>query len=385
MARPFSFSSSPSQSQLQSQPQPLPALDAISTCVAFIYRVLRSLVAVSKRAAVDVAPAGITFSVEDSKACQAHAFLDKSFFSSYVCAAGARGEHEGEEENSGVKLSIQLNALVECFQIFGNDLPDTQAQQNRPMKQSGYNESFATTAAASSEDNHPRSFIGGSSVCKLRYNGPGAPFILMLDEGAVTTTCEFLTADVDDNGTDGGEETIVLAADALQLTAIMKPQYLADVLRELDAPGIEPALTVRAARATSTASAALVFASRGDLGSVEWSATKDRNVIESFVMPEHVLLLEYTYNYKMIQHVREALKLATKISLRIDVDGVMSIQSMCDVGDGRKAYIDFRFLPMEEDEDEDERVLRTQTQRKTQTQTQATDLFIFDDDEDEGE
>ncbi|KAK9379226.1 Rad1/Rec1/Rad17 [Kockiozyma suomiensis] len=322
-----------------SEPEP-PILDAVSTCVAFIYRMLNSLGRVSPRATVSLAAEGITVSAESSRACQAHAFLDKSFFSSYVFNPPQHTQPTQSTLSSAaddlITFSIQLEALIECFQIFGSEVSDLVTSKQR------FGGTRNTSAVAESFEERQQ-FVSLSSVCKLRYNRENDPFLLMLDEGASTTTCEFTTATERDEIAD-----IILSTDALHLNAIMKPGPLIDAFRELDTPGSEPRFHVSARKSPPEIELTCV----GDLGSFSWKATraerKDSSAIETLVIADETDSVQYSYSYSMFQRVREAVKLASMISLRIDQDGIMSVQAMCDIGDGRKGFIDFRFLPIEE-------------------------------------
>ncbi|KAK9462770.1 Rad1/Rec1/Rad17 [Lipomyces oligophaga] len=350
--------------------------DAVSTCVSFIYRVLHSLSSVSKRAEISISSQGITVSAEAFKACQAHAFLDKSFFSSYLFNPVQRtqtaDDSDGqvvqkleEEEEATESFSLQLDALVECFQIFSSDVQDPVVNDSRRTRADRTDES--------------RQLLSSSSLCKLQYRHIGDPFIVMLDEGTLVTTCEFTTS-LELDGEDGMTD-IILSTDQLQLSVILHPQPLYEAFRDLDAPGSETVLTVNAAQ-TGTTFQTLELITQSELGSFAWTVGKDRNVIDSFVMPELVDRVYRQYNYKLVQRVREAVKLATMISFRIDHEGIMSIQSLCDIGDGRKAYIDFRFLPLHADDLDDLPPARSQRYiEHVRKMTQKTDFDLFSSDE----
>jgi cell cycle checkpoint protein len=57
----------------------------------------------------------------------------------------------------------------------------------------------------------------------------------------------------------------------------------------------------------------------------------------------------------MIKAAAEAMRLASKVSVRGDEQGVLSLQFMVEVEGGGVSFVDFRFVPFirgEEDEDE---------------------------------
>jgi hypothetical protein len=59
--------------------------------------------------------------------------------------------------------------------------------------------------------------------------------------------------------------------------------------------------------------------------------------------PNFVVTNDYAFD--LVKCAKEAVGLASKVSIRCDSKGVMSLQSMCEVGDGRQSFVDFRFLP----------------------------------------
>jgi cell cycle checkpoint protein len=57
----------------------------------------------------------------------------------------------------------------------------------------------------------------------------------------------------------------------------------------------------------------------------------------------------------MIKAASEAMRLASKVSVRGDEQGVLSLQFMVEVEGGGVSFVDFRFVPfLREDDEEDE-------------------------------
>ncbi|KAJ8097400.1 Rad1/Rec1/Rad17 [Lipomyces tetrasporus] len=349
----------------------LPVLDAVSTSVSYIFRVLKAVSSVSSSAIIQISADGLKVSVENSRTVQAHAFLNKTLFTSYAFTPSSRNRATAirseshastpvpqEDYDETFTFSVPMKSLVNCFQIFGSE-QDSTGQKSVTQ---GY--------AENSEDGGTmRTFLGGSTVCKMRYDGNGSQFIVMFDESGVTTTCALQTSEYDEIS------DILLEADAISSKIIMKANYLNDAFRELESTDSET-VTVTSTQTPPT----FVLISRGELGSVEYKYTRDRNVIETFVSEESV---HNVYNFKMMMTAIDAIKLATKISWRTDEDGVTSIQCMCDVGDGRQTFIDFRFLPIYDEYEE--RTQRTQPTARSQitqrTQTSRDELFGSSDDD----
>ncbi|KAK9326260.1 Rad1/Rec1/Rad17 [Lipomyces orientalis] len=346
----------------------VPVLDAVSTSVSYIFRVLKAVSSVSQSAIIQISADGLKVSVENSRTVQAHAFLNKTLFTSYAFTPPSRNRGTTIRSESHVStpgpeedyddtftFSVPMKSLVSCFQIFGSE-PDSAGQKS-------------VTQGNSEDGGTMRTFLGGNTVCKMRYDGTGSQFIVMFDESGVTTTCALQTSEYDEIS------DILLEADAISSKIIMKANYLNDAFRELESTDSET-VTVKSTQTPPN----FVLISRGELGSVEYKYTRDRNVIETFVSEESV---QNVYNFKLMMTAIDAIKLATKISWRTDEDGVTSIQCMCDVGDGRQTFIDFRFLPIYDEYEE--RTQRTQTTARSQitqrTQTSRDELFGSSDDD----
>lgn len=64
-----------------------------------------------------------------------------------------------------------------------------------------------------------------------------------------------------------------------------------------------------------------------------------------------------SYKFEMVKAASEAMRLASKVSVRGDDQGVLSLQFMVEVEGGGISFVDFRFVPFlrdEGDETEDE-------------------------------
>ncbi|ODQ55904.1 Rad1-domain-containing protein [Saitoella complicata NRRL Y-17804] len=309
-------------------PTSMRVLNCVSTNITPLLTVLRSI-GFMPRALVRISSSGMKFSVENSRAQQALAFLDKTMFSTYEyvppiatsrpSTAGSSLSQEDEEvRQPHAQFTISLSAMLECLQIFSADARD------RPRVAPQVN---ATDA-----------MILRSGTCRMVYEGEGSSFILMMEEGGVVTTCELTTYEPEE------QLDISLAEGGLAQKIIMKAEWLHDAIQELETTSPE-VITIR----SSPRRPHFRLSSRGSLGSTEMDYPNDRTVLETFICPE---LIENSYRFTMIRHAIKAMSLATKVSVRADEDGVMSMQFMIDVGEGHFSFVDFRFLPELEDENE---------------------------------
>ncbi|KAL2426604.1 hypothetical protein ABEF95_010561 [Exophiala dermatitidis] len=348
-----------------------PVFTAISTSARQLHSLLRCI-AFSPRAEVQITHKGIRFSVEEARVVQGLTFLDKALFSTYTLTL--------DDEHSLPAFSISIVALLETLQIFG--IAETNSSRN-PYGgfSSSYGNAFTTPALA----------LGGT--CRISYQEPGAPLTITIQEGSVTTTCEMNTYEAahDAYEDDGG---IPLDRTALCLRAIMRSTWLHDALTELS--GTNPTALVLNASNRSRPYLALE-GEGGPFGdsTVEFmpeakndpapSGTRGQKqplVTETFaVMPPSGSSngrLRQRYKFDMVKRAGRAMALASKVSVRQDRQGVLSLQFMIDLGDGANAgsgrrdegsaaavaappptpgsvaFVDFRFVPLLGDDDDEE-------------------------------
>lgn len=288
---------------------------------------IRALGLVNGTSTMTISDQGIKISVDTlSHACQGHVFLTTALFSSYKFA-----EPEGY-----AAFGVNLPALTQCLQMFAKD-----------------------DAASTGAGDEP-GILSSTSVCTLTYAGPGSPLVMSFREGRnMTTTCEFTTYETDDGEDDDYAENdgIRLAVDDIVQKIIIRGDIMHDAFSELDGIGTS-VLTVRA---SSKIEPHFQLVSHGALGSTDLVFPNEKRVLESFVVvppsseahhrprssayhDEPNIVISNNYSFDLIKMAKEAVALASKVSLRCDSKGVMSLQSLCE-NDGRRSFIDFRFLP----------------------------------------
>jgi cell cycle checkpoint protein len=180
-----------------------------------------------------------------------------------------------------------------------------------------------------------------AGVCRLSYAGIGSPFSIILEESGVTTTCNLNTYEPE------GAEEIPFQRDAMQVKIIMQARWLFDAVSELS--------STSPSRLDITAHPGapyLSLSAAGPLGSASVEFAKGRDLLETFTVAEK---WTQSYKFEMIKAAAEAMRLASKVSVRGDEQGVLSLQFMVEVEGGGVSFVDFRFVPFirgEEDEDE---------------------------------
>ncbi|KIW84930.1 hypothetical protein Z517_00318 [Fonsecaea pedrosoi CBS 271.37] len=341
-----------------------PIFTAISTSARQLYLLLRCI-AFSQRAEVEITQQGIKFSVEEARVVQGLTFLDKALFSSYNLRLN-------DEDHALPPFAVSVDALLETLQIFG--IAETTSSARNPYGglSSSYGNAFNTPALA----------LGGT--CRISYQEAGAPLTVTIQEGSVTTTCEMNTYRVyDQYGDDGG---IPLDRNSLCLKAIMRSAWLNDAIGELS--GTNPTVLV----INASGRTAPFFSLEGEGGPFGDSTVdflpESKNAPSSSVprAKKQPLVTEtfsvvapsgsrgrvcQKYKFDMIKRAGRAMALASKVSIRQDQQGVLSLQFMIDLGDGANAgprreesvavnapptpssvaFVDFRFVPLLDDEE----------------------------------
>ncbi|EXJ83571.1 hypothetical protein A1O1_07194 [Capronia coronata CBS 617.96] len=343
-----------------------PVFTAMSTSARQLHSLLRCI-AFSQRAEVQITHSGIKFSVEEARVVQGLTFLDKALFSTYTL-------NLDDDQHTLPPFSISIVALLETLQIFG--IAEASSSRN---PYGGFSSSYGNAFTA------PALAVGGT--CRLSYQEPGAPLTITIQEGSVSTMCEMNTYEAHDNYEDDGG--IPLDRNALCLKAIMRSTWLHDAITELS--GTNPTALVLNASNRS----APYFALEGEGGPfgdsiVEFmpeskndptpSGTRGKMqplVTETFsVVPpsgSHGRIRQ-RYKFDMVKRAGRAMALASKVSVRQDEQGVLSLQFMIDLGDGANngarrddnaaaaappspgsvAFVDFRFVPLVGDDEDSE-------------------------------
>lgn len=324
-------------------------------------------------------------------------FLDKALFTTYTFNStppldpqNQNNVNTEDQEPIGdqyPQFLISLTALLETLQIFG--ISDPNSVSSFPNGSIQHTPANAFTS--------PALLLGRS--CTLRYSNVGSPLCITLSESGVTTTCELTTYEPDDPsfGSAAGEVDIPLQRDAIVMKIIMRSSWLHNAISELDATNP----TVLTISASSKKAPFLTLSGSGgpfSESSVKFSTDKENTegdanykslnddgpalskrarlapaVTETFqVNPPSTMgtLVKESYRFALIRKSARAMAAATKVSIRGDIQGVLSLQFMIELGDDGSAasdvglaggghprnvsFVDFRFVPLIDQENEEE-------------------------------
>lgn len=243
-------------------------------------------------ATVFASPMGLKITVEDAKCVQANAFIQEAIFHHYVI----------KEEQLAFK--INLTVLLECLTIFGGG-----------------------------------SMPSANTSLKMCYAGYGSPLILMLEEDGVLTDCSIKTLEPDD----------VLDFDFCSSNVvnkiIMKSECLKEVFSELDITSDILQILM------SPDEPYLQFSTFGNAGSTHSSFPKDSEMVESFQCSQ---TQTSRYKISLLKPSVKALALSTRISIRTDDRGFLSLQYMIRTEDGQICFVEYYCSPDEEVGDNEE-------------------------------
>lgn len=367
-----------------------PIFSAVSSNAHHLYTLLHCI-GFAPKATVQITPDGIRFSVEEGRVIQGLAFLDKALFTTYTFnpPAGPTDEDAADNDTSSdttyyPHFVISLSALLETLKIFGindasaSNMSKPNIQQPHPLSSNAF-----TT---------PALLLDRS--CTLQYSQPGSPLSVTLSETGVKTTCDLTTYEPDDNETD-----IPLQRDSIIMKIIMRSAWLHNAITELDST--MPTIL----KISASSKYAPFFSLSGSGGPfsesvVEFSVDQQTKpdgsqpqthhkvpaddgssrsrtkraklaptVTETFLVSPPSSMgsrIKQDYRFPLIRKASRAMAAASKVSIRGDRQGVLSLQFMVDFEEnaaanarpaagsaGNVAFVDFRFVPLLEENEEE--------------------------------
>ncbi|KAK3049630.1 checkpoint clamp complex protein Rad1 [Extremus antarcticus] len=293
---------------------------------------------------------GIRISTDEGSVMEAFVVLEKALFTTYKYQAPP-SSHDDPADPSIFEIS--MTALLEILNIFS--LSDPATTSKRPGAGNDPNDAFAAHRLHrhAGMNAFSNSTLGITGTCTLTYEGEGSPLSIHMSESDVTTTCDLTTY------TASSTEEIPFARDRLALKTIIRSTNLLDTVSELSS--LNPSeFTIQATSTPSRASGAnLTFTASGPLGSANVDFTQntasDTPILETFFCPAKT---EASFKFSLVKSAQRAMATASKVSLRLDEEGVLSMQFLVEMeaasgivgGSAAVAFVDFRVVPLVEDE-----------------------------------
>lgn len=224
--------------------------------------------------------------------------------------------------------------MLEVLQIFGAVDVATRAQKAEQDRYRGNLRNYRPDAFSNQT-------LGISGTCTLLYAEEGDPFKITIEEGGVKTTAALTTYLPEI------PEDIPFDRDYLPFKIIMQSRSLLDALAE-----ISPTAPKRLTFTATEGSPFLSLAGLGDFGSSTVDFARGKDLLETFNIKER---WSQCFKFDFIKSSTEAMRIASKVSLRGDSQGVLSLQFMVDLEGGKRSFLDFRFVPfIQHDEEMDD-------------------------------
>ncbi|KAL3425053.1 repair protein Rad1/Rec1/Rad17 [Phlyctema vagabunda] len=313
-----------------------PVFKAVSSSTRQLFQLL-NCIRFATKAHVQLSEGGIRFAVEESRVMQGIVFLDKHLFTLFNCTV-PDAEITSTDEGSlpdPPNFQISLAALLETLQIFG--AAESSTRFSKPD-----NDGYGTNIRRDRLNAFSNQALGMTGVCRLSYSSVGSPFSIILEETGVTTTCNLNTYEPE------APDEIPFERQDMQVKIITQARWLFDAIAELSS------ISPQSISLTAYPSAPfLSLSASGPLGSASVEFAKGKHLLETFTVREK---WTQSYKFEMIRAASEAMRIASKVCIRGDTQGVLSLQFMIEVEGGGVSFVDFRFVPYtrEEDDDEDE-------------------------------
>ncbi|KAF4124950.1 cell cycle checkpoint protein [Geosmithia morbida] len=307
-----------------------PLFRAVATSTRPLYQLLRCI-NLAPRVHVQITEQGIRFAADHSRVMQAVSFLDASLFSSYAVNLPPSEDGEAGSPPDPVNFQIPLSSLLEVLQIFGAVDVATRAQK---ADQDPYRSNLRNYRP----DAFSNQALGLAGTCTLVYADQGDSFKVTIEESTVKTTAA-LTTYVPEM-----PDEIPFDRDDMAFKIIMPSRSLLDSLAE-----ISPTAPNRLAVSVTRTAPFLSLAGVGDLGSSAVDFARGRDLMETFNVNEK---WSHSFKFDLIRNSTEAMRIATKISLRGDRQGVLNLQLMVVTEGEKQSFLDFRFVPFIRQDDD---------------------------------
>ncbi|KUI70200.1 DNA damage checkpoint control protein rad1 [Cytospora mali] len=279
---------------------------------------------------VEITEEGIKFAADQSRVMQGVANLNKSLFTNFTLNI-AQGDDENETNHPSFQIS--LAAFLETLQIFGAS--DAAARQAKADA-----DPYRSNLRNYRPDAFSNQTLGMTGTCMLSYAEEGGPFSIILEESGVNTTCNLNTYLPE------APEDIPFDRDDVAFKVIMQSRWLLDALMEM-AHSNPTRLTIMASRQEPYLRLSCV----GPLGGSSVDFAKGRDLLETFSVRDRWV---QSFKFDMIKSAIEAMRVASKVSLRGDGQGVLNLQFMVEMEGGGLNFLLFTFVPYVTAEDDEE-------------------------------
>ncbi|KAK2068268.1 hypothetical protein P8C59_002917 [Phyllachora maydis] len=330
-----------------------PLFRAVASSTRPLHQLLKAI-SFTNKVQVEITDEGLRFAADHARVMQGIAHWNKALFTSYATNFPMIEGDDGEEEPATPIFQISLPALLETLQILG-------ASEAAARQAKSEQDSYRSNLRNYRPDAFSHQTLGISGTCSLSYAQEGDPLTIVLEEAGVKTACNLTTYLPE------AAEPIPFDIQDLSFKVITQARWLLDALVEI-APTSPEKLTLTVSRGAPY----LRLTGTGPLGSSTVDFARGRDLLETFSVGGEGRWVQ-TFKFDIIKSSTEAMRIASKISVRGDGQGVLSMQFMVEVEGAGVNFLDFRFVPYavhEEDEEDEEHLDATE---EAGEESQATD------------
>ncbi|TCD60781.1 ssDNA endodeoxyribonuclease [Steccherinum ochraceum] len=314
---------------------------------------------ISKKALIEINDVGMIVTVEEARSLLATAWIQKGVFDEFVYHppgqnAQPDNSQEADPEIRNALFEVLLQPFVDCLNIFntaGGPSPSTKKKKKyRGFRNQGSDSDSDGGGAGGASGRSGRSggighYLGSEKGTGMRmsYAGKGYPLTILIaeDAGGPTATSEVTTYEPDPI------LDLPFDADMVVLRIILKSSWLQDALSELQTNFDKLTIFANPPPAGKAPSAnappMLRLRAIGTYGTAEMDYPNDREVLETCDCTAPV---SFTYKAAQIVKTLAALRSSLKTSLRIDEEGLLSMQMMVPIkgakGKAIDGFVEFR-------------------------------------------
>ncbi|KAM0720092.1 hypothetical protein Q7P37_004228 [Cladosporium fusiforme] len=305
---------------------------AVSSSARQLLQLLRCI-SFTNKAHVRIAQEGLRITTEDSTVMEAFIFLERSLFTNYTYNQPLP-EYSQDDPSDPPHFQVSLDSLLETLNIFTLSDPNATKRPDAPDAFAAHR--LGRHAGIDAFTSHT------AGICTFSYDGEGYPLSIHMSETGVTTTCDLTTYSPVSN------EEIPFARDAIALKTIMRSASLLDAVAELS--NMSPTTITITASPSSDSHPTLSFSAAGPLGSstveLTTSTPSETPILETYTCHRKTAA---SYTFSLLKAAQRAMATATKVSLRIDEEGVLNLQFLVDVdavgGSAGHTFVEFRVVP----------------------------------------
>ncbi|KAJ8093604.1 checkpoint clamp complex protein Rad1 [Marasmius tenuissimus] len=343
----------------------------------------------ANRATVTVTERGLVVAVEEARTLLGTAYIFSDVFDEYQYHSESQEEQQEEQDVYNSAFEIQLNTLIECLNIFGTAGGSGSSGSGKHVQWKQSNEEQGSSDDEDGNDGghgvegkrrNKKGAQGGNTSLdlffskserktsmRMTYLGNGFPLTLLIaeDSSGPTTTCEIATFEAEP------QLELPFDPDDMKLKVILKSSWLKEALSEIDSScdkltfignPPEQAHAERVSgrekeRGRTRTKPILRIQATSMHGTTEMEYFNERDVLETFECagPGPV---SFSYRFVHITRAMRALQTSIKTSLRIDKEGLLSLQFLMpvsgsrrnDTGGGNSSnFIEFRCLALDEE------------------------------------